>query len=138
LLTRNTSDVFFNSNSPELVHSFPSVFFIIGPYYLFCFQFWDLNSGFMLARQLHYSTPIPFCSGYFGDRVSVFDQVGLNPDSLILCFPYWLDDRHVPPHPVFFLLRWGPIKSFFLSWTWDGWNHDPPDLSLSILILNDF
>jgi hypothetical protein len=44
----------------------------------------------MLARQVLYHlshTPISLCSGYFGDRVSLFAQAALNLNPPILSFP---------------------------------------------------
>jgi hypothetical protein len=35
------------------------------------------------------------------------------------------DERHMPPHPAFFPLRWGLVNFCKLAW-----NHDPLDLSL--------
>jgi hypothetical protein len=45
--------------------------------------------GFVLTRQALYllsHASSPFCSSYFGDRVSLFAQVGLDSDPPILWF----------------------------------------------------
>jgi hypothetical protein len=54
--------------------------------------------GFELAASLllgRYSTLV--CSGYFGDRVSLFAQASLDCDLPISSFLLSLDDRYTPP-----------------------------------------
>jgi hypothetical protein len=88
-----------------------------------------LNSGLVLIRRCSTAwatSPILFFSGYFGDRVSLFSQAGLDSNPPILCF--WLSlGRQAPTTISFFPLTWG-LANFFLPRL--AWNHDPPDLSL--------
>jgi hypothetical protein len=53
-----------------------------------------------------------FCSGYFGDRVSLLAQVSLDRDPPILCFLLLLGWQAQTTTPSFFLLRWG-LAIFF-------------------------
>jgi hypothetical protein len=50
-------------------------------------KYWDLNLGFMLAKQVLYSLSQHFYSSYFGDRVSLFAQASLGCDPPIFHFP---------------------------------------------------
>jgi hypothetical protein len=85
---------------------------------LFFWLYWGLNSG-LHAWKVTYClrhTFNPFCSGYFGDRVSLFSgQPG--PWTYHFCFPpqqWW---QAYTTTPRFFLLRWGLRNVFCLGWS---------------------
>jgi hypothetical protein len=65
----------------------------------------------------------PFCSGYFGDRVYIFTQAGMDQDPPILCcFLLQWGYRDASPQPAFFHWDGGlTIFSFLpgLSWIWN-------------------
>jgi hypothetical protein len=104
--------------------------FFITAYYLYKeFSFWYFyishfsfghtrvwTHGFVLARQEALyclsHTSRPFCSGYFGYRVSLFAQAGLDSNTPILSFS---PSPPTPtPHPP---LRQG-LKNFFALLAW--------------------
>jgi hypothetical protein len=85
------------------------------------FYFWlyqDLNSGLCFARQVLYHlshSSSPFCSGYFGDRVLLFAQTGLDCDPPILGFPQLLEWQVHATTPSFFF-HWDEVsQTFFLT-----------------------
>jgi hypothetical protein len=81
--------------------------------------FFVLFFFFTLARQmLYHLSPacMPFCSGYFGDRVSLFAQASLD-HSPMLRFPLSLGWQTLAPMPNFFLLRWGLANVFCSGWS---------------------
>jgi hypothetical protein len=64
--------------------------FVVFKFYLCILLLWHwcLNTRFVLAKQAfcHVSHAFnPFCSGYIGDRVSLFAQPSLDHDPSILC-----------------------------------------------------
>jgi hypothetical protein len=82
--------LFFVFSSHLCVHvcvcMYVCVFMLMSTF--FFFGFW--TQGFMLARQAVYRLNhiySPFCSGYFGDRISCFAQASLKHDPHILGFP---------------------------------------------------
>jgi hypothetical protein len=54
----------------------------------------------------------PFCSGYFGDRSSLFAQAGLDGGPLILSFLPLLGLQVHVTMPSFVPLRWGLVNVF--------------------------
>jgi hypothetical protein len=88
------------------------------------------TQGFTLARQVLYflsHTSNPFCSCYFGGRVSIFAQAGLDCDP-ILHFTGMTDAQD---HSWLFYIEMGSqvcLVFFFLSGL--AWNCDPSNLSL--------
>jgi hypothetical protein len=94
--------LFFVCSSPLCVCVCVCVFMLMCTY--FFFAFW--TQGFMLARQAVYRLNCiysPFCSGYFGDRVSCFAQASFKHDPLILGFQHCWNKRHAWPRLV-----WNP------------------------------
>jgi hypothetical protein len=86
--------------------------------YIFCGTGIWANS-FMLARQALYClshASSSFCSGYFGDRFSLFVLTSLDHNS-ILSFLLSLGWQLCTTTPSFFLLRWGSHKTFCWGWT---------------------
>jgi hypothetical protein len=57
-----------------------------------------------------------FCSGYFGDRVTLFAQACLDHHPPILCSLLSLVWQVQTTMLSFFLLRWGLFQSFCLGW----------------------
>jgi hypothetical protein len=70
----------------------------------------ELRASHLWGR--HYTAwdaPPNFCSGYFGDGVSLFDQAGLDCDHSILSFLPLLGWHHTPP---FLLIEIGSQELF--------------------------
>jgi hypothetical protein len=66
----------------------------------------------VLGRQALYSAIGHFCSVYFGDRVLLFVQAGLDYDPILYTSCRRWDDV-IHHHPTFFfLLRWGLLNFF--------------------------
>jgi hypothetical protein len=60
--------------------------------------------------------PYPFLL-YFSNRVSLLCPGKPGPWSSYLCFSCSRDDRHAPPCPVFYLLRWDLMDFFCPSYS---------------------
>jgi hypothetical protein len=69
--------------------------------------------GFEIRVSCFNYTTIPFCSGYFWARVSLFAQACLDQDPPALCFPQWLVWQICATTPIFFC--WDRISQTF-SW----------------------
>jgi hypothetical protein len=67
------------------------------------------------------------CSGYFGDRVLLFAQTGLDHDALIVSFLLLLEWQVCTTTPCFYPFRWG-LMNFFLPGL--AWNFCCPNLNL--------
>jgi hypothetical protein len=81
-----------------------------------------------LARQVLYhlsQASSPFCYDYFGDRVSLFVQAGLDSDHSILSFPSYWNDKYMSCYPAIF--HWDSLRNFFVQLIW---KYDTPDISL--------
>jgi hypothetical protein len=88
-------------------------FFVILFWFLFCFGVtgFELSVLCLLGRCSSIWIPIQssFYLNYFSDRISLFAQAGLGPQSFYLCFPHsW--DYIVPHHGLADLLRWSLTK----------------------------
>jgi hypothetical protein len=80
--------------------------------WLFCIHickiflwYWVWTQGFILVRQTLYClnhTSSPFFSGYFGDKVSLFAQAGLNHNSPIFKLPTITEWQACTTRPSFF------------------------------------
>jgi hypothetical protein len=70
----------------------------------------------------------PFCSGYFGDRVLLFAQVGLDHCLPIFMLPAISGMTGVQHHIQLFSIAMGVSQIFLLGL---ACNHDPPELNLS-------
>jgi hypothetical protein len=68
----------------------------------------------------------PCCSGYFGDRILLFAQAGLDHNPPILLFLPSLGWQLWTTMPFFFC--WDGISQNFLPRL--AWNHSPPNLNL--------
>jgi hypothetical protein len=70
----------------------------------------------VLARQASYGlshTSSPFCSDYFGNRVSLFAQTGLDCDVMILAIARMTGVHH----HTFLSIEVGSHKLFCLDWS---------------------
>jgi hypothetical protein len=97
--------------------------------FFFFWRYWGLNSG-PLHLPGRCSTLQPwshtfscFSFSYFSDSVWSFVQASLGPRAFYLCLLHRWDDRHAPPHPVYFAKREG-LTNFCPGW--------PPTLILSL------
>jgi hypothetical protein len=88
---------------------------------------------YVFGRQALYHlshTSCPFCFSCFGDRVSLFTQLGLGLDPSVLCPCCRWDGRSAPPCPPVFPIvmgSWGPANLIFPGLAWDC---NPPDFTL--------
>jgi hypothetical protein len=87
------------------------------------------TQGFICARQVLYHfghASSPFCSGYFGDRVSLFAQTNLDLNLPIWHLPHsWMTGTGC--HAQLFCIKMGLLN----FWPRLAWNCSSPDLSLS-------
>jgi hypothetical protein len=85
----------------------------------FFLRYQGLNSVLVFTKQMLYClshASSPFCSGYFGNRVSLGAQAGLNLDLSTLSFLPQLEWRACTIMPSFFPLRWCLRNFFSLAW----------------------
>jgi hypothetical protein len=96
----------------------------------FIFWYWGLNSGLCICRQAFYCwshISSPFCSGYFGYRLSLFVQASLDYNPTISCFTP-LQKWQVHATMLSCWLKWG-LSNFLPEL---ASNHDLPDRPPSI------
>jgi hypothetical protein len=88
----------------------------------FFFLLWavlELNLGFALARQAFYHlrhTPALFTVVILEIGSCFLPRLAKTVILLFYTSSHSWDDRHVPPHPAFFLLRWGSQELSCLDW----------------------
>jgi hypothetical protein len=78
-------------------------------YYYFFWRYWSLNSGLVLARKILYL----LSSGYFGDRILLLGQAGLNRDLSTLHFLWSVGWQGIYHHAHPFPIEMESHKLFF-------------------------
>jgi hypothetical protein len=85
----------------------------------------ELRASFLLGWHFAAWAPTPFCSGYFGARVSLFAQASLDSDPPVLYFALSSGWQACTTTLSFFPFTWRGSHKLFSPGL--PWNHDPPN-----------